>query len=99
LLVKFLLKDESENFHRKLEEYCKELSGAVRIKIEKQSSPGNYYKLIQFKFFLEREGKEINLSDGGFVDWTQKFLQNKKHRLLISGIGIELIYKIKHGQL
>jgi hypothetical protein len=32
----------------------------------------------------------IELVDGGFVDWTQKLLGNKKERLLISGTGIDL---------
>jgi len=36
------------------------------------------------------------LSDGGFVDWTQKLIPDKKHRLLISGVGTELIHKMKH---
>jgi len=99
LFIKFLLKDNNESFHRTLEEHSRELNNSIRIKIERQSNPGNYYKLVQFKFFLEHEGKEINLSDGGFVDWTQKLIQNKKHRLLISGVGTELIYKIKHDQI
>ena len=32
----------------------------------------------------------IELVDGGFVDWTQKLLGNKKERLLITGTGIDL---------
>ena len=31
----------------------------------------------------------MNLVDGGFVDWTQQLLSNRKERLLISGIGTE----------
>ena len=31
------------------------------------------------------------LVDGGFTDWTQKLLQSRKERLLISGIGSELL--------
>ena len=30
-----------------------------------------------------------NVVDGGFVDWTQKLLSDRKERLLISGAGIE----------
>jgi|GEM_PF-4488011 len=29
------------------------------------------------------------LVDGGFTDWTQKLLSNRKERLLISGLGSE----------
>jgi hypothetical protein len=33
------------------------------------------------------------------VDWTQQLIPNKKHRLLISGSGLEIIYKIINGDL
>ena len=70
------------------------MNGQVAVQIEKQINPGEYYKLVQFKFFIVRNGQEINLSDGGFVDWTQKLIPNKKHRLIISGVGTELIHKM-----
>jgi len=95
LFIKIFLKDNNEIFYQKLQEA---LNNFTNIKIEKESNAGNYYTLVQFKFFLNHEGKEINLSDGGFVDWTQKLIPNKKHRLIISGIGTELIHKIKHPQ-
>lgn len=36
----------------------------------------------------------INIGDGGFVDWTQKLLGNKKERCLISGIGLDRLLMI-----
>jgi len=71
----------------------------IKTTIEQQVNAGDYYQLVQFKIYLEHNGKEINLSDGGFTDWTQKLIQNKKHRLLISDAGTELIYKIKHNYI
>ena len=94
LLLKIFLKDDNEIFHQRLNESMKNMSGPVTVQIEKQLNPGGYYKVVQFKFFIVREGQEINLSDGGFVDWTQKLIPNKKHRLIISGVGTELIYKM-----
>jgi len=94
LLLKIFLKDENEIFHQKLKQRMKSMNGQVAVQIEKQINPGEYYKLVQFKFFIVRNGQEINLSDGGFVDWTQKLIPNKKHRLIISGVGTELIHKM-----
>lgn len=54
----------------------------------------NYYKTIQFKIFLKKNDQLIDLADGGLVDWTQKLIENKKHRLMISGIGLELVEKL-----
>jgi hypothetical protein len=99
LFIKIYLKDQNETFHKNLKIYLKNFDNSLRVEIEKEPNPGDYYKLVQFKIFLEHKGKQINLSDGGLVDWTQKLIPNKKHRLIISGAGTELIHKIKHGQL
>jgi len=71
LFIKIFLKDTNETFYQKLQ---KALNNFIDIKIEKESSAANYYTLVQFKFFLNHQGKEINLSDGGFADWTQKLI-------------------------
>ena len=34
-------------------------------------------------------GERLELVDGGFTDWTQQLLGNRKERLLITGIGLE----------
>ena len=95
LLLKIYLKEENEIFHQRLKDNIKTISDATIVEIERQLDPGDYYKLVQFKFFLVRNGQEVNLSDGGFVDWTQKLIPNKKHRLIISGVGTELIHKMQ----
>ena len=98
LLLKIYLKEENEIFHQRLKDSIKNISDPTIVRIERQLDPGDYYKLVQFKFFLVRNGQEINLSDGGFVDWTQKLIPNKKHRLLISGVGTELIHKMQSSK-
>jgi hypothetical protein len=44
-----------------------------------------YYQGLCYKVYLH--GEEIG--DGGFVDWTQRLLGNRKERLLISGVGVD----------
>jgi hypothetical protein len=99
LLVKIYLKEDNRTFEDKLRKALEGVTERVSIKIEKQADEGDYYKMVRFKFFLQRDREEINLSDGGFVDWTQKLIQNKKHRLIISGVGTELIYKMTHTHI
>jgi len=94
LLLRLYLKEENGIFHQKLEARIKTVNNEVDVTIEEQLNPGDYYKFLQFKFFIQRNGHEINLSDGGFVDWTQKLIPNKKHRMIISGVGTELIHKM-----
>ncbi|MFT3824215.1 MAG: hypothetical protein QM731_09855 [Chitinophagaceae bacterium] len=54
----------------------------------------NYYKGLQFKVRMLVNEREFEIADGGFVDWTQQLLENKKERCLISGIGISLLHKL-----
>ena len=42
-------------------------------------------------------GVTLNLADGGFTDWTRRLLSNAKERLLVSGLGIELLPKRFRG--
>ena len=55
----------------------------------------SYYPHVQFKLFLCLNDQWIDLADGGLVDWTQKLTQNRKQRMMISGLGLELVYKLK----
>lgn len=98
LVIKLYLKDHQRVFHEKLDSCIQPFKNCYQVDIVHES--GNaYYQLLQFKVFLKHKGNSIDLADGGFVDWTQQLLQNKKQRLLISGVGIELIFKIKNGYL
>jgi hypothetical protein len=53
----------------------------------------NYYAGLCFRINAAATGTTLNLADGGFTDWTRRLLSNAKERLLVSGIGIELIAK------
>ncbi|MDX1940502.1 MAG: hypothetical protein SFU99_08120 [Saprospiraceae bacterium] len=54
----------------------------------------NYYKGLQFKIILDPDGNRYDIGDGGFVNWTQQLLGNRKERFLISGLGTEFLYKL-----
>jgi hypothetical protein len=59
----------------------------------------DYYKGIQYKVDIRVNGKTYEIGDGGFVDWTQQMLQNKKERMLSTGIGFDFMYRIMRGDL
>jgi hypothetical protein len=66
----------------------------VEIVCEKPTENA-YYRGVQFKLYVFVGGEEREIADGGFVDWTQRLLENKKERMLISGFGLELLYRFK----
>lgn len=50
----------------------------------------NYYQGAAFEIRIaDASGNEHSIADGGFTDWTQQLLANRKERLLISGFGTE----------
>jgi hypothetical protein len=50
----------------------------------------NYYRCMGIHVTaINESGEKIFLADGGFTDWTQKLLGNRKERLLTSGMGTE----------
>ncbi len=55
---------------------------------ERRSGRG-YYTGLCFKVQADFGSGELEVGDGGFVDWTGKLLGNRKERLLISGYGID----------
>jgi len=62
---------------------------------EKPPMESGYYRGLQFKIKASAGGTEFEAGDGGFVDWPGKLLQNNKERMLISGMGLERIIRLK----
>lgn len=61
----------------------------VVISTGSSQKENQYYKGLQFTIKTVIEGREYDIGDGGFVDWTQQMLGTKKERLLISAIGLD----------
>lgn len=62
-----------------------------------RSSGRGYYTGLCFKVQADFGAGELEVGDGGFVDWTGKLLGNRKERLLISGYGIDRIAATSGG--
>lgn len=57
--------------------------------ISRTKGRGYYSNLCFHIHATSTSGQQLELVDGGSVNWTQKFLSNAKERLIISGIGSE----------
>ena len=63
-------------------------------RIASKASEQSYYQHLQFKIVIPGPGgQEIDIADGGYTDWTQRLSGNRKERFLISGLGLELLFK------
>lgn len=70
------------------------MSEITDVPFETEEVEQPYYQSIQFKTFVTIRQKEFEIADGGLVDWSQKLSNNRKERMLTSGIGIELLFKL-----
>jgi hypothetical protein len=65
-------------------------AGGVEVRDEPDRKGGRaYYEGFCFKVHAIRGSEPFELVDGGFVHWTQRLVQSRKERLLISGLGVE----------
>ena len=54
-----------------------------------------YYEHLCYHIFAEnKDGRDVQLADGGSVDWLSKLLSSKKERMVTSGFGCELIQNL-----
>jgi hypothetical protein len=97
LFLKIYLKKEHAVLRQLLANSLEKESYPYQITEDYQQE--GYYQHFQFKIFLKHNGRELDLADGGLVDWTQKMIPNQKHRLFISGCGLELVEKLMEGKL
>ncbi|MEM9548431.1 MAG: hypothetical protein AAGA77_20775, partial [Bacteroidota bacterium] len=82
LAIKFLVKKNSEKFQSLLRNTSDAFWSTKDVEWV-DDFDNKYYQTIQFKIDLSVKDQTINIVDGGDVDWTQKLLNNRKHRLFI----------------
>lgn len=76
-----------------LDNKINEMNCTIHIKTEiSEKYKQTYYKGMGFHLHAcNSTGEKLFLADAGFTDWTQNLLNNKKERLLISGLGTERV--------
>lgn len=80
---------DSAGLVQRLMEHLQEQAPSVTLIENKEENHNQYYKGFQFTLLVTINGKELNIGDGGFVDWPQKLLGGKKERMMISAIGLD----------
>ena len=66
------------------------LLGDAPHEIDRSPRKQAYYSGATFGVSVDR----IEVAEGGFVDWTATLLGDAKERLLISGVGVELLARL-----
>ena len=88
---------DGQGFLERTAGHIQKMLPALPLTFETAESDNAYYRGINFKLMIPINGKLSEVGDGGFVDWTQKLLGNKKERLLISAIGLDRLISLQQG--
>ena len=89
-----------EGFLKKTGDHLRQMNPGINILMnDKPEKEILYYRGIQYKVDILYKGKTYEIADGGFVDWTQRLLQNKKERMLSTGFGFDLMLRILRGEI
>jgi hypothetical protein len=80
---------DSEGLLQRVSEYIGQQLPDLTVTEDSNQGTNLYYKGLQFTIVVSLNGQEVNIGDGGFVDWSQQLLGSRKERMLISAIGIE----------
>lgn len=80
---------DSEGLIDRIVRHIGEQAPDLTVNANTASSDNTYYKGLQYTIKTTINGREYYIGDGGFVDWTQQLLENKKERMLISAIGLD----------
>ena len=63
----------------------------VLASIDHDRTSGNgYYQHLCFKISVRFDDDLLEIGDGGSTDWTAQLLDDRKERLVISGLGLDL---------
>lgn len=77
-------------FKPMLSEYLENKCPQIIIQHEMFAGDQSYYLNLRYQLYASnKHNREYFLLDGGFTNWMQNLLNNKKERFLISGLGAE----------
>jgi hypothetical protein len=75
--------------YRLVDKVQSELPGVPWTEYPERTQGIGYYRTLAFKIMAKVEGDEVEIGDGGFVDWTAELIPDAKERCLISCVAPE----------
>lgn len=80
---------DPDGFFARMIDAVKNCFDDMEIVIDEQENNTVYYQGLQATLTARDNGKSIEVGDIGFTDWTQKLLNSKRERLLISALALD----------
>lgn len=86
--------DEESSLITSVTSYIASKQADVEIQITEPDIENNYYYGFRIKIKAEIKTTVYEIGDGGMLDWTQKLLSNKMERMMITGIGFQMLHQL-----
>lgn len=86
---------DGNGFFEKITDIIKTSLPDVPVTLDYTKEDNQYYRGMNYKLYMEKDGELTEIGDGGFVDWISRLTGSKKERSLISGIGIDRLFMLK----
>lgn len=86
---------DNNGFFTKMSKVIQNALPDVQLSYDYSDVDNEYYQGVNFKILMETNSEQIEIGDGGFVDWMYQMLGSKKERCLISGIGLDRLLLFK----
>lgn len=83
------LEDASSPITERICDDLAPLPGVSVLQDPDRTTGRGYYTGMCFKIYTAVDGRQVEVGDGGFVDWSRLLTGNRKERLLISGFGVD----------
>jgi hypothetical protein len=80
---------DGRGFIERISDHLQNMLPQIVVTENPSKTDNLYYIGLQFTIVVNINGQELNIGDGGFVDWPQKLLDNRKQRMMISAIGLD----------
>lgn len=74
--------------------YIRERNKDMEVSVLDPGYENNYYYGFRVKVKIVVNDVVYEIGDGGLLDWTGQLLANRKERMLITGIGFQLLHQI-----
>ncbi len=94
LIIPVVSEETDNQLSESIINHVKDSIAGFPVSLSKAEGHSSYYKMFRFNILLKKKCEEHLIVDGGFTDWSQQLLNNKKERLMTSGLGMEYLLRI-----
>jgi hypothetical protein len=94
-MPRVLVSDFTGRADERADRLANSLPNGIVVQVDDTREAGRgYYLSTCFKLYIAAGTEDVEIGDGGVVDWPVRLLADRKERMVISGLGLERVAQI-----